>query len=649
MKKNKKTSENSIEESVGVGQVDAGQVENESKPQAEKGSKPQVENASKPKRKWLIPLIILGIIIVALGVGAYVANDKYKQYLVEQQELAEQDAQIKEDALKLAEDTFHQHAVDDVSNGSGESIADILARIAKETMDGIKNRPPFVELTEENRYSFLEVESVLISKETGLVEVTVPSLKNELPKSDDGYFYLFTIPIYEDEISGEPVTKIEKDIDFTISCGLDYNSPSSKLFDKFCIAVLKDGQYKRISNKMYITNPEARAGLASSRNGEGSKKGLLVYSELIMSGQLQDLGVKHAAYNVYTSLICNGGGISYTYNGHTYNFNAYQVGLYDIIFSQLTNQGIDVNAIVINDLPNSTITYPGSRGGGATLYSFNPSDEEGVNMMGAVASFLANRYSGNSGHGKVVNWIIGNEVNERAIYNYTPGMGLQEYSELYGDCIRVFYNAFCAVNSTSRVYVSFDNRWNLDKGDSKYFDVKDMLDCFNNYIRSEGNINWHMGYHPYNYPLNVPKAWSWGGGFDKLAGNGSGTPIISMRNIHVLTDYLSQELYLDNNGQVRHVILSEMGYTSSHGQDLQAASICYAYKVMETNSHIDYMLLSRQLDAAPEVAEGMALGIVGKTSYQAYKALGTSEEANVCNKYLGTIGISSWSQIQNPR
>jgi len=371
---------------------------------------------STGNKKWMIPTIVAGALIVLTVIGIFVGKKLYNNYQAEQNRLAVQDAEVKQRAYELAEDTFHKHAVEDVSGETGGDIADIIANIGQNTLDGIKNRPPFVELTDANKFDFLEIGSVLIDPEQGgMVDVNVISKKNELPKTDDGYFYLFSIPIYEDEISGEPITRIEKDIDFDILCDLNYNSPSSRLFDKFCVAVLKDGEYIRISNKMYLTNPEARAGYASSRDGVGSKKGLLVYSELITSGQLGDLGVKHAAYNVYTSLICNGGGISYTYNGHTYSFNAYQVGLYDIIFSQLTNQGIDVNAILINDLSNSTITYPGSRGAGATLYSFNPTDEEGVNMMGAVASFLANRYSGSSGHGKVINWIIGNEVNERAI------------------------------------------------------------------------------------------------------------------------------------------------------------------------------------------------------------------------------------------
>ncbi len=615
-------------------------------------NEPVEEKSEKPKKKFpkwlLVTLIVLGVLAAGAGIGGYFGYQKYNEYLADQERIAKEDALVKQGAFTLALDTFHKHAVEDVFNGTGEEVADALVNAGIDTIEGINNRPPYVEITDSNRANFADIQSVLISSETGMVEVTVEVPCNALPVSDDGYYYLFSKAIYQDKIGEEPVARIEKDVDFVAECNLNYNTAQSRLFDKFSLALLIDGEYVEVSNSMYITNPEAKAKYASGRDGTSSKKGLLVYSELITSGQLEDLGVKHAAYNVYTSLICNGGGINYTYNGHTYSFNAYQVGLYDIIFSRLSSRGIDINAILINDLSNSSITYPASRGSGATLYAFNASDEEGVNMLAAVCSFLANRYSGAAGHGKVSNWIIGNEVNERTVYNYTPYMGVEEYARLYGDVIRVCYNSMCAVNSTTRVYISVDNRWNLNKSDKSFYDVKDMMDAFNSYLCSEGNINWHVGHHPYNYPLTEAKAWSWGR-YDSLVSNSSSTGIISMRNIHVLTDYLSQSSYLDTDGNVRHVILSEMGYTSSKGQSLQAASIAYAYKIMETNSHIDYMLLSRQVDAAPEVAEGLALGISGKEGYTAYKYCGTGQESTYVDKYLGTIGISSWSAIQNPR
>ncbi len=647
------------EETVGE-EAETGEVEEpveetatpeEGEKPAEEAEKPAEEAPRKKKRKLPLGLKIAGVIVAVLlvagGIGAYVGYTKYQAYLEECARIAEEDALVKQQAVTLALDTFHRHAVEDVFGGTGEAVADAFVDAGIGTIEGVNNRPPYVEITDANRAHFADIESVLIAP-SGMVEVSVNVPAKALPVSDDGYYYLFSKAIYQDHITGEPITRIEKDVDFVAECNLNYNSAQSRLFDKFCVALLMDGEYVEVSNSRYITNPEAKAAYASSRDGGSSKKGLLVYSELITSGQLEDLGVKHAAYNVYTSLICNGGGISYTYNGHTYSFNAHQVGLYDIIFSRLSSRGIDINAIVINDLSNSTITYPASRGGGATLYAFNASDEEGVNMLAAVASFLANRYSGASGHGKVSNWIIGNEVNERTVYNYTPYMGVDEYARLYADVVRVFYNAMTAVNSTTRVYVSLDNRWNMNKSDKSFYDVKDMMDAFNSYMCSEGNINWHVGYHPYNYPLTEAKAWSWGR-YDSTVSGSSSSPVVSMRNIHVLTDYLSQSSYLDTNGNVRRVILSEMGYTSSKGQNLQAASICYAYKIMERNSHIDYMLLSRQIDAAPEVAEGLALGISGKEGYTAYKYCGTDQESTYVDKYLGTIGISSWSAIQNPR
>lgn len=610
------------------------------------------EKKRKPGRRPIITLCIVLAVLAAIGAGAMIGRSRYTAYLEHRAEVGNNDAAAKEAAYTLAQNTFHEHAVEDIYNGTGESIAEAVVGAGLATLDGIHDRPPFVEITDANRAGFARVDQVEISPVTGMVEVSVRA--DALPISDDGYYYLFSKPIYGDGISGEPIVRTEKDVDFTISCSLNYNKPESRLFDKFCVALLLDGEYREVSNSMYITNPEAKASYASSRDGGSSKKGLLVNPDLITSGQLEDLGCKHAAYNIYTSLICNGSGINYTYNGHTYSFNSYQVGLYDLVFSRLTSRGVDVNAIIINDLSNSTLTYPGSRGGRATLYAFNPSDEEGVNYLGAVASFLANRYSGANGHGKVSNWIIGNEVNERAIYNYTPGMGVDSYAKLYADTVRIFYNAMCAVNSTTRVYVSLDNRWNMNKSDSSFYDVKDMMDAFNAYIRSEGNFDWHVGYHPYNYPLTAARAWNWGSKYDSMAGNSPSTAIISMKNIHVLTDYLSQDSYLDRNGNTRRVILSEMGYTSSQGQELQAASFAYAYKIMETNSHIDYMLLSRQIDAASEVAEGLALGILNsgggrKEAYTAFKYAGTSEESAYFAKYLNIIGIGSWSAIQNPR
>ena len=613
---------------------------------------------NKPKRKWLVPVILLVVLIIA-GVGAWFGYSYYTDMKAQEAADKEADALVKNDAYHLALDTFHKHAVDAVDDESGQSIAEIIASVGTQTTEDIKNRPPYVEITDENRLSFAQVDSVLISSDDrSQIDISVTA--KALPISDDGYYYLFAKDIYQSTISGEPITSIEKDIDFTMSCKLNYNSSASRLFKKFCIAVLLHGEYVQVSNEMYITNPSAIATTATARLGENSKKGLLVDPVLLNSGQLKDLNVAHGAYNIFLSYIMgystNPGysTISYTYNGMTYHFNGEMINMYDLVFSSLTNQGIDVNAIIINDLRNSAITYPSSRGASATLYAFNASDKEGVDMLAALCSFLARRYDGSSGHGRVSNWIIGNEVNERSIYNYTPYMDVTSYAKLYADVMRVCYNAMSAVNKSSRVYISMDQRWNMNKSDNSFYDVRDMLEPFNDYIVSEGNFDWHVGFHPYNYPLTMPKAWNLEN-YSKFVTHSSDTAVISMKNIEVLTDYLCQAKFLDTNGNCRHVILSEMGYTSYFGQEYQAASYAYAYKIMMGNKYIDYMLMSRQTDAGIEVADKLATGIntsgySQKAIYNVFKFIGTERESEFCDRYLGTIGISNWGEaVQYPR
>ena len=51
-----------------------------------------------------------------------------------------------------------------------------------------------------------------------------------------------------------------------------------------------------------------------------------------------------------------------------------------------------------------------SRDGSAYYYGFNAAEEDGVELLAAVGSFLAQRYRDTT-CGTVMNWIVGNEVN----------------------------------------------------------------------------------------------------------------------------------------------------------------------------------------------------------------------------------------------
>lgn len=615
------------------------------------------ENAKKPMNKKKLGIIIAACVAAAAVIGTGSGLGIHHYLTQKAMENAVVEAMVHTEAVELAEYSKTQHRKDSVKQNAGKDTTQALVDAARYMIDGVNNRPPEVELTEENAEDFARIESCVINTETGKVDVTMAA--DGVAISDDGYYYLFEEKSYEAGIgSNEYIIEEQKDVDLTFSVNLNYNTVSSRLFSKFVVAVKKDGKFLAISKPHYITNPEAIAKYNPSFGNAASKKGLLVDPEKLKTSELDDLGVKHAAYNIPLSRILGNTTnayyptVYYTYNGRSYAFNGQIVAEYDYIFSTLTNKGITTTAIILNDMNPGymELIHPKARSGGrAPYYAFNATDEAGTEYIAAVASFLASRYSG-SGHGKVMNWVIGNEINARSEWNYIEYMDTDSYVEEYGKAFRIFYNAILSINGNARVYISLDQQWGKSLYSNNGYGSKEILDSFNQYISEGGNIDWGVAQHPYNYPLTSAKAWSTGGKAASYILDSETTPVLSIKNIHVLTDYLQKEEYLTEDGEVRHVILSEMGYTSSAGQDLQAASFVYAYKIIEANQYIDSMLLSRETDAASEVAQGLALGISTqdggrKSIYNAFKYVDTAESAKYTDFALRVIGVSGWNEI----
>ncbi len=246
-----------------------------------------------------------------------------------------------------------------------------------------------------------------------------------------------------------------------------------------------------------------------------------------------------------------------------------------------------------------------------------------------------------------MNWVIGNEINARSEWNHIEHMSTPDYVDEYARAFRIFYNAFLSINGNARVYISLDQQWGKSLYSKNGYGSKEILDEFNRNLKAEGNIDWGLAQHPYNYPLTSPKAWQSNASYVQENEN---TPVITIKNLHVLTDYLQKPEMLTDDGEVRHLILSEMGYTSSKGQELQSASFVYAYKTIEANQYVDSMLFSRETDAASEVAQGLDLGLCTlgggrKSIYEAFKYVDTSESAKYTDFALRVIGISSWNEV----
>jgi hypothetical protein len=237
-------------------------------------------------------------------------------------------------------------------------------------------------------------------------------------------------------------------------------------------------------------------------------------------------------------------------------------------------------------------------------------------------------------------WIIANEVNARKEYNYMPYVDVDTYTQAFTKAFRVFYNAIVSQNSAAKVYFSIDQRWTMNSQKTGDYDAKDVLDILAASMKADGDIDWGLAAHPYSYPNGNTAFWK----SSKYTTHSVDTPAISMDNLEVLTDYMQRAEMLDTSGNVRSIILSEMGYSSTSGEALQAAAFAYAYSIMEKNGHIDALMLSRQTDASDEIAAlKLALGLQTtgghhKYIYDVFKYIDTSRRKDVISFAYDIVG-----------
>lgn len=535
----------------------------------------------------------------------------------------------------------------------GSDVINHIITAENAVWDSFNKRPKTHEITSENAVDFADITECVIDS-SGKISVTVKG--DGVPKSDDKYYYLFALNTYDVGIPADSdyIARDYKDNETVLTASLNYNTANSRLYKKFVTAVKKDGEYVQVSTPRYITNPEAIARYTSVYQQPASKKGLLVDPNKLRGSELDDLGVKQAAYNIPVARLLGPTtsaaypSIQYTYNGRTYTFNGQVIAEYDLVFSTLTAKGISTTAIILNNYSSAypQLTHPQARSGITAPYCmFNGAEESGVEYMAAIGSFLANRYSDNT-HGKISNWIIANEINARKEWNYMAFTDIETYVEEYARAFRVFYTAIKSVSSSARVYISLDQQWDRNLKNNTNYDGRDILDVFNSNISDKGNIDWGVAQHPYNVPLTEPKIWK----NSKYVEHNAGSSMMTMANIEVLINYLKQDQFLTESGEVRSILISELGYTSTAGEAYQAAAFAYAYYKIAYYDEIDGLLLNRQTDAAEEVAQGLAFGLNSaggsrKQIYNVFKYIDTSEHEKYTDFAKDLIGISSWNEI----
>lgn len=503
-----------------------------------------------------------------------------------------------------------------------------------------------------------KVRDVGINQEKDKISVTVDSSGDS--SGTDGSIYIFEIKPYQNDLSGRTdyLAKGSIGANQKFSFPLHAGPGELRLYSAFVPAVKVGGRYEMIANRRYIENPEIVAENQDPALNPG-KKGLRVDPNIL--DDALSLNIKHAGVDIPTQRFF-GNGIDYTYESKTYKINKELIDQLDAEVKRLSDSGVAVTAILLNAW-NQTVPELNPLGvtelpkEQAVYYGFNVESEAGFRAVKAMASFLAKRYNGKNGHGKITNWVVGNEINNQ-YWNYMGDLDVSAYTSKFQRAFRVFYTAMKSVSANDNIMFSIDHYWNMlpEAAPVGKYKGKDILLAFHNYEEAEGYMDYGLALHPYPYPIYSPNFWD-----DDKTGRVNDTvdsPIVNFKNLHVITDFMSMDSMKNRKGQVRKIFLTEEGFSSiAKGVDKsteQAAAVAYSYFIVDNNPYISAYLMSRQEDNEDETKHGLAFGLssivnhqlVPKPAHEVFKWIdNASATEGIADFARAVIGIDSWDQL----
>ena len=503
-----------------------------------------------------------------------------------------------------------------------------------------------------------KVRDVGINQEKDKISVTVDSSGDS--SGTDGSVYIFEIKPYQNDLSGRTdyLAKGSIGANQKFSFPLHAGPGELRLYSAFVPAVKVGGRYEMIANRRYIENPEIVAENQDPALNPG-KKGLRVDPNIL--DDALSLNIKHAGVDIPTQRFF-GNGIDYTYESKTYKINKELIDQLDTEVKRLSDSGVAVTAILLNAW-NQTVPELNPLGvtelpkEQAVYYGFNVESEAGFRAVKAMASFLAKRYNGKNGHGKITNWVVGNEINNQ-YWNYMGDLDVSAYTSKFQRAFRVFYTAMKSVSANDNIMFSIDHYWNMlpEAAPVGKYKGKDILLAFHNYEEAEGYMDYGLALHPYPYPIYSPNFWD-----DDKTGRVNDTvdsPIVNFKNLHVITDFMSMDSMKNRKGEVRKIFLTEEGFSSvAKGVDKsteQAAAVAYSYFIVDNNPYISAYLMSRQEDNEDETKHGLAFGLssivnhqlVPKPAHEVFKWIdNASATEGIADFARAVIGIDSWDQL----
>lgn len=501
--------------------------------------------------------------------------------------------------------------------------------------------------------------------------ITLEAARNNSLEKLSSTFYVVMLNSKGTELLDVTEGKVSQSGTFRISTSFTSDdSFRTMMMGKYAIAVKQGYSYEVISSSVFLNNPEITVSKDEGFKDQywGYYEGYKITSKKGMQGvadaYTEDLRAQHLLLNVdMQDLVWTrpaSGYVSYNYRGKTYYFSdlvALKKTIYDLhgwgsregnAYGE--NHTRNVTVVLLMSWKYDELSYlihPSARNKGkAPYYALNMQDENARQTFEALFCYLGEELG--QMKERVNNWTLGNEVNSCNAWNYSGSMSLADCVENYAQAFQLLNQGIKRTADSPRLFISLDHCWNTaDAG----YTGKAFLDEFAaNMNRTAPSMQWNINYHPYSQPLKNAAFWKDGSNTT----NSVNTSYISMKNIGVLTDYLSalESKYGKTANSIR-VIIGEIGFSAVGGnaseEQLQAAALGYGYYIAMFNKRIDAYIIRAYVDAGKEVSEGLYFGLrrndsaqTAKQSYQVYKNLDTGQSLALMNQYLGLIGIDSW-------
>lgn len=393
-----------------------------------------------------------------------------------------------------------------------------------------------------------------------------------------------------------------------------------------------------------------------------SKKGLQVQ----MVDDALALGIKHAGLNChlasFVDLAEQPDSLKWSLDGQDYFFKKRRLDRLDASVKPLSDAGVLVSLILLNyenhnEALDAIFMHPKYDRAANTnhMSAFNTVTPDGARHLRAVAAFLAERYSAaDAAHGRVWNYIVGNEVNSHWWWNNQGSATTEEIASDYERAVRVVHDAVRISSKNARVFLSFEHHWGIrypPGAPDQSSPGRDLLAHFARFARERGDFGWHLAFHPYPEDLGEPCFWK-----DKSATSDDDSPRITFKNLENLTRHLQRPELLFND-QSRRVILSEQGFhcpERPEGERDQAAAYCAAYWKVAHLDGIDAFILHRHVDHAHE---GLNLGLWThkpdtistpdrhRQMYDLFRVADTPEWEAAFRFALPVVGIEKWEDL----